>query len=71
MYAYIVLITGGMVHLGFFAPRGWEITGVTAVVPLAITLGSHALALFLLNPYYPNSLSMSHIKNKRKIFSEM
>jgi hypothetical protein len=50
MYLFIVLISGGMVYLGCFAPRGWEITGITAIIPLAITLASHALAPFLLNP---------------------
>jgi hypothetical protein len=50
MYMIILILVGGMIYLGFFAPRGWEIRGVTAVVPMAITLGSHALVPFLLNP---------------------
>lgn len=50
MYGFVVVIVGGMVYLGFFAPRGWEIRGVTAVFPLAYMVGSHALIPFLLNP---------------------
>jgi hypothetical protein len=50
MYIIILLIIGGMIYLGCFAPRGWEIKGVTAIVPLAVTIGSHALMPFLLNP---------------------
>jgi hypothetical protein len=36
--------------LGCFAPKGWEITEIAAVVPMAMTLMSHALLPFLLNP---------------------
>lgn len=50
MYILILIIIGGMIYLGCFAPRGWEIKGVTAIVPLAVTIGSHALMPFLLNP---------------------
>lgn len=50
MYIFVVLIVGGMIYLGFFAPRGWEIKGVTAVFPLAYMVSSHALVPFLLNP---------------------
>ena len=50
MYLVLVIITGGMIYLGCFAPRGWEINGVTAVVPLAVTIVSDALLPFLLNP---------------------
>lgn len=50
MYVLIACITGAMIYLGCFAPRGWEINGVTTVVPLAVTLCSHALAPFVLNP---------------------
>jgi hypothetical protein len=50
MYLFIVLIVGGMIYLGNFAPRGWDIKGTTAIVPLAVTIGSHALVPILLNP---------------------
>jgi len=50
MYLFIVAIVGGMIYLGCFAPRGWDINGATAIVPLAVTLGSHALVPFVLNP---------------------
>jgi hypothetical protein len=33
MYMVMILMIGGMIYLGCFAPHGWEITGVTAVVP--------------------------------------
>jgi hypothetical protein len=36
--------------LGVFSPRGWDIKGVTAVMPMAVTLVSHALVPFVLNP---------------------
>lgn len=50
MYLVIAIVIGGMIYLGFFAPRGWTITEVTAVLPLAYTVSSHALVPFLLNP---------------------
>ncbi|EEP77315.1 conserved hypothetical protein [Uncinocarpus reesii 1704] len=50
MYAVIIPLIGGMVYLGCFAPRGWEITEIAAVVPMAVTLSSHALLPLLLNP---------------------
>jgi len=50
MYIIIFFVIAGMIYLGCFAPRGWEIKGVTAIVPLAVTLASHALTPFLLNP---------------------
>ncbi|EER25724.1 hypothetical protein D8B26_004179 [Coccidioides posadasii str. Silveira] len=50
MYAVVLPLIGGMVYLGCFAPRGWEITEIAAVVPLSVTLASHALLPLLLNP---------------------
>lgn len=50
MYGFIVVIVGGMIYLGIFAPRGWEIKELTAVFPLAYMVASHALVPFLLNP---------------------
>ncbi|KAF2432593.1 hypothetical protein EJ08DRAFT_123024 [Tothia fuscella] len=50
MYILILLLVGGMVYLGFFAPRGWEIRTLTAVFPLAYMVTCHALVPFLLNP---------------------
>ncbi|KAK5178774.1 hypothetical protein LTR16_010772 [Cryomyces antarcticus] len=43
MYMVLVPCVAGMIYLGFYAPRGWEIRGVTATVPLAVNLVSHAL----------------------------
>lgn len=50
MYLWVVPMTGGMIYLGCSAPRGWDITLVNAIVPLAVSVGCHALMPFLLNP---------------------
>jgi hypothetical protein len=50
MYIFILILVGGMVYLGFFAPRGWEITQLTAVFPMAYMVGCHAIVPFVLNP---------------------
>lgn len=50
MYAVVVPLILGMIYLGNFAPKGWEITEVAAVVPMAVTLSSHVLLPLLLNP---------------------
>lgn len=49
-YIFVFLMTGGMIYLGLFAPLGWEITDFTAIVPMGVVLGSHALAPLVLNP---------------------
>jgi len=33
MYILMFLFVGGMIYLGNFAPHGWEINGLTAVLP--------------------------------------
>ncbi|CZR53718.1 uncharacterized protein PAC_03598 [Phialocephala subalpina] len=48
MYAVIVPVIGGMIYLGTYAPRGWQITDFTAIVPLANQIGCHALLPFAL-----------------------
>lgn len=50
MYATLIPLIGGMIYLGAFAPSGWEINQVIAVVPLAVTIVAHALLPLLLNP---------------------
>ncbi|TLD36321.1 NCP1 protein [Venturia nashicola] len=50
MYMIVVPMMGAMIYLGCFAPKGWEITEIAAVIPMAMTLASHALLPFLLNP---------------------
>lgn len=51
MYAFVVPCIGGMIFLATpWAPRGWDITGITATVPLAVMLASHAILPFALNP---------------------
>ncbi|RYN80176.1 hypothetical protein AA0117_g3140 [Alternaria alternata] len=50
MYMIMIGMIGAMIYLGCFAPHGWEITGVTAVVPWAVTVAMHCLVPIVLNP---------------------
>lgn len=50
MYILLFLLTGAMIYIGVWAPRGWAITDFTAIVPLAISIASHALTPIALNP---------------------
>lgn len=50
LFVIMVLCIGMMIYLGCFAPRGWDIKGVTAVVPLTMSIVSHILLPFVLNP---------------------
>ncbi|ELR08325.1 hypothetical protein GMDG_03120 [Pseudogymnoascus destructans 20631-21] len=50
MYAFTIPVVGGMIYLGKFAPAGYDISIVTAIVPLAVMLSSHILLPFMLNP---------------------
>jgi hypothetical protein len=50
MYLFLFPMIGGMIYLGNFAPRGWVINQGVAVVPMAVTLVSHFLLPFVLNP---------------------
>lgn len=43
MYMCVIPLVGVMIFFGYFAPRGWEIQGFTATVPLAVNLASHIL----------------------------
>lgn len=43
LYLTVIPCIMGVVYLGFFAPKGWEIQGFTATVPLAVTLGAHVI----------------------------
>jgi hypothetical protein len=47
-YAFIIPVTGGMIYLACFAPKAWEITDFTAIVPIANQIGCHALLPFAL-----------------------
>lgn len=49
-YVFAIIFTAGMIYLSHWAPRGWEVTDFTAIVPMAVVLGSHALTPFVLNP---------------------
>ncbi|KAF7882095.1 hypothetical protein EAF00_011611 [Botryotinia globosa] len=48
MYLVMIPVLGGMVYLGAFAPRGFEITDFTAIVPLSNQVGCHILLPFAL-----------------------
>jgi Na+/H+ antiporter NhaC len=50
LFVIMILCISMMIYLGYYAPRGWEIKGVTAVVPLAMSIISHILLPFVLNP---------------------
>ncbi|KAF2456164.1 glycosyl transferase family group 2-domain-containing protein [Lineolata rhizophorae] len=50
MFLFMIALIGMMVYLGIFAPRGWDISGVTTCLPLAIMIGGHVLLPFALNP---------------------
>ncbi|KAH7559725.1 hypothetical protein BM1_03359 [Bipolaris maydis] len=50
MYMLMFAFIGGMIYLGCFAPHGWEITGMTAVVPWSVTVIMHCLVPIVLNP---------------------
>lgn len=50
MYAVVLPFFPAMIYLGCFAPRGWTITEVAAVVPMSVTLACHVSLPLLLNP---------------------
>lgn len=50
MYAVVLPFFPAMIYLACFAPHGWTITEVGAIVPMSVTLASHALLPLLLNP---------------------
>lgn len=50
MFMLMIPMIGVMIYLGSFAPHGWEIDGFTTIVPMAITIISHILFPFALNP---------------------
>jgi cellulose synthase/poly-beta-1,6-N-acetylglucosamine synthase-like glycosyltransferase len=50
MYLTVFIVVGGVIYLGVFADPDWAITDFTAIVPLALNLGFHALVPLVLNP---------------------
>lgn len=50
MYMMMFAMVGGMIYLGKFAPHGWEIDGLTAVLPWSVTVIMHCLLPIALNP---------------------
>lgn len=43
MYMTVLFITGALIYLALFAPKGWEITSLSMIVPVANQLGCHFL----------------------------
>ena len=43
MYIIVFLITGAMIYLGVYAPKGWMINNFSMVVPVANQIGCHFL----------------------------
>ncbi|KAJ4292729.1 hypothetical protein N0V90_009392 [Kalmusia sp. IMI 367209] len=50
MFMVMIPMTGFMIYFGCFAPHGWEIDGFTTTVPMVMTIVSHILFPFALNP---------------------
>lgn len=50
MYLLMFGFIGCFIYLGNFAPHGWEIDGLTSVLPFAVTVGMHCLLPIALNP---------------------
>jgi hypothetical protein len=50
MYLFIIIVVGGMIYLGAFAPPAWRIDDFTAIVPLSLNLVFHSLVPLVLNP---------------------
>jgi hypothetical protein len=50
MYLCIIIVVGGMIYLGAFAPPAWRIDDFTAIVPLSLNLVFHSLVPLVLNP---------------------
>jgi hypothetical protein len=50
MYLFFTVAIAGMIYLGNFAPHGWEIDGLTAVLPWSVTIIMHCLLPIALNP---------------------
>jgi hypothetical protein len=48
MYIILLIITGGMIYLGLYAPVGWTITNWTAILPLAYQMVCHFLVPIIL-----------------------
>jgi hypothetical protein len=43
MYIIVLVLTGGLIYLGLYAPRGWMIPDFSVIVPVANQLGCHFL----------------------------
>lgn len=50
MFAFMVPMLGTMIYLGCYASEEASIKGLTSVVPMAVTVGSHLIFPFALNP---------------------
>ena len=43
VYITVLLISGGMIYLGVYAPYGWTIINWTTIFPLALQIVGHSL----------------------------
>jgi membrane glycosyltransferase len=43
LYIFLLVLIGGMIYLGLYAPSYWRVTNVEAVGPLALQVGCHFL----------------------------
>lgn len=43
MYVIVLIMTGGLIYLGTYAPRGWMITDFTMILPVANQIVCHFL----------------------------
>ncbi|KAF2032045.1 hypothetical protein EK21DRAFT_61793 [Setomelanomma holmii] len=50
MYMLMFASVGAMIYLGAFAPRGWNISGLTSVLPWSVIVSMHCLLPIALNP---------------------
>ncbi|KAL5119775.1 hypothetical protein ACEQ8H_002381 [Pleosporales sp. CAS-2024a] len=50
MYLFMIAMMAAMIYLAKFAPHGWEINGLTSVLPWSVTVIMHCLLPIALNP---------------------
>lgn len=43
VFLYALVVIGGMIYCGIYAPRGWIIQDFSVIIPLAIQVSGHVL----------------------------
>jgi hypothetical protein len=71
MYISIIIVVGGMIYLGAFAPADWRIDDFTAIVPLSLNLVFHFLVPLVLNPSLMVSFSPNASRARQKQFTNI